>query len=68
MSSVIEAGPTPQANPGFIARWLRNVEESGRSPTKALIGFCLAWAAFFLILYVMPVSYTHLTLPTIYSV
>ncbi|MFY9315239.1 MAG: DASS family sodium-coupled anion symporter [Burkholderiales bacterium] len=54
MSSVVQAGSATLANRGFIGRWLGNIEESGGSPRRALIGFCVAWAAFFLILYVMP--------------
>ena len=39
---------------GFFGRFRDNIIESGRSPTKAIVGFFLAWAAYFLILWVMP--------------
>lgn len=39
---------------GFFARFRDNIEASGRAPTKALIGFFLAWILFFFILWVMP--------------
>ena len=42
------------ARPGFVGTFLDNVRASGRTPRKALIGFILAWIAFFYILYVMP--------------
>ena len=54
MSSVVQTGSSRESATGFVARWVKNVEASGRSPAKTLIGFCIAWAAFFLILYVMP--------------
>ena len=38
----------------FLARWGGNIRESGRSPGKCACGFIVAWAAFFLILWVMP--------------
>ena len=39
---------------GFFERVHDNIVESGHSPTKSIIGFVLAWSAFFLILWVMP--------------
>ena len=58
MSTIVSngspGGPPPEAHLGFFARWARNIEDSGRSPRKTFIGFALAWAAFFFILYVMP--------------
>ena len=39
---------------GFFGHFRDNIIESGRSPTKAIVGFFLAWAAYFLILWVMP--------------
>src|SRR5712691_528073 len=54
MSSIIQAESPRQGTRGFLARWVTNIEESGHSPGKTLAGFCLAWAAFFFILYVMP--------------
>ena len=38
----------------FFGRFRDNIIASGRSPTKAIVGFFLAWAAFFFILWVMP--------------
>ena len=54
MSSVVQTGSSGESATGFVARWVKNVEASGRGAAKTLIGFCIAWAAFFLILYVMP--------------
>jgi len=54
MESTGQAEAPSEAPSGFAARWLSNVKESGRSPAKTLIGFCIAWLAFFLILHVMP--------------
>jgi len=54
MSSVVGPASSGEIGRGFFARWMSNIEASGRSPRKTLIGFCVAWAAFFLILYVMP--------------
>jgi len=42
------------AQTGFWGRFQDNIIESGRSPTKSIVGFFLAWALFFLILWVMP--------------
>ena len=39
---------------GFFGRFRDNIVESGRSPTKAVVGFLLAWIVYFLILWVMP--------------
>ena len=38
----------------FLGNLFDNIQASGRSPAKSLIGFFLAWAAFFYILKVMP--------------
>ncbi|MEK6748827.1 MAG: DASS family sodium-coupled anion symporter [Pseudomonadota bacterium] len=38
----------------FVGNILDNIELSGRTPRKSLIGFVVAWVAFFLILWVMP--------------
>ncbi len=38
----------------FVGNFLDNIRSSGRTPAKSLIGFILAWVAFFLILKVMP--------------
>ncbi len=54
MSSIVQPGASPEAGGGFVGRWIANIEASGRSPAKTLIGFCVAWAAFFLVLYAMP--------------
>ena len=39
---------------GFLSKFKVNIVATGLSPTKSLLGFFLAWAAFFLILWVMP--------------
>src|SRR5439155_25957499 len=54
MSSALQTGTPAVTGDGFIARWIANVAASGRSPTKTLIGFFVAWGAFFLILYALP--------------
>ena len=54
MSSVVQSVPEIDVSDGFVANWLRNAKASGRSPAKALIGFCLAWAALLAILFLMP--------------
>ena len=38
----------------FFGQFRLNIIASGRSPTKTLVGFFFAWAAFFFILWVMP--------------
>lgn len=54
MSSIVQ-NAAPAGEPrGFVARWRANIIESGRSPAKTIAGFCIAWAAFFFILFVMP--------------
>src|SRR5713101_5872094 len=45
MGSVVQGGLPGEPAPGFVAQWIRNVEASGRSPAKTLIGFCVAWTA-----------------------
>ncbi len=49
-----QAGAALSAGGGFVAQFRQNVIDSGRTPTKTWIGFVVAWAAFFLILWVMP--------------
>ena len=39
---------------GFFTNWRDNIVAAGGAPTKTLIGFVVAWTAFFLILWVMP--------------
>lgn len=39
---------------GWVARWKHNIESSGRNPARTLLGFVAAWAAFFSILYFLP--------------
>lgn len=39
---------------GFLSRFKDNIVATGLSPTTSLAGFFLAWAAFFLILFVLP--------------
>jgi anion transporter len=39
---------------GLVAQFRQNVIDSGRTPRKTWIGFVVAWAALFLILWVMP--------------
>lgn len=41
---------------GLVAQFRQNVVDSGRSPGKTWAGFVLAWAAFFLILYMPPLQ------------
>lgn len=58
MQDAASTGVPPQTSSmnrsGFFATFRRNIEDSGRSPTKTLTGFVVAWVAFFLILWVMP--------------
>lgn len=42
------------AQSGFLSRFKDNIVATGLSPTTSLVGFFLAWAAFFLILFVLP--------------
>jgi sodium-dependent dicarboxylate transporter 2/3/5 len=39
---------------GFLGRFRDNIVESGRSSTKAMAGFILAWAVYFAIYWLMP--------------
>lgn len=39
---------------GFFERFRDNIVATGLKPTTSLVGFFLAWAAFFLILFVLP--------------
>ena len=50
MSSVFPTASSEPLMQRFVGRWLENIEASGRSPVKALVGFFIAWAAFFIIL------------------
>ena len=45
---------TQADKPSFLTNWGTNIRESGRTPGKCACGFVVAWAAFFLILWVMP--------------
>jgi solute carrier family 13 (sodium-dependent dicarboxylate transporter), member 2/3/5 len=38
----------------FLTNWGTNIRDSGRAPGKCACGFVIGWAAFFLILWVMP--------------
>lgn len=38
----------------FFGRFLENIRARGRAPAKTLIGFFVAWAVFFFILWIMP--------------
>ena len=42
-------------NDGVMGYLNQNIKQSGRDPTRTLIGFVLAWIAFALILWVLPV-------------
>jgi anion transporter len=42
------------AESSLIGNWASNIRESGRTPGKCACGFVAAWAAFFLILWVLP--------------
>ena len=39
---------------GFFGKFRDNIVKTGLSPTKSIVGFFLAWIAFFIILWVMP--------------
>lgn len=57
MAEVIPAAAGEKQDPScatFFGQCLEAIEQSGRSPKKTLLGFLLAWVAFFLILFVMP--------------
>lgn len=43
-----------QTRKGFFSNWRINIRISGRSPSKCACGFVAAWAAFFIILWIMP--------------
>ncbi|HYC47426.1 MAG TPA: DASS family sodium-coupled anion symporter [Burkholderiales bacterium] len=45
----------PPLGNGFIERWRENISAAGGNPRKTIVGFALAWAAFFFILFMMPV-------------
>ncbi|MBI3560914.1 MAG: DASS family sodium-coupled anion symporter [Gammaproteobacteria bacterium] len=45
---------TVAASTTFFGRFAANIRDSGRTPRKTVIGFALAWAVFFYILYLMP--------------
>jgi anion transporter len=52
----IDVGGFPSiSGNGFIGNLTENIRATGTSPGKTLIGFALAWAAFFLILYAIPI-------------
>ena len=44
----------PAPSSGVFGHIVNNIEESGRNPKRVLIGFAVAWIAFFLILWVLP--------------
>ena len=48
------AGALRRGVKGALGRFRDNITESGRNPKSTLIGFGLAWALFFLILFAMP--------------
>jgi len=48
------AATAPASGNGLLGQFFKNIEAQGQSPKKALIGFFLAWALFFYILWVMP--------------
>lgn len=45
---------TEISHTGFFERFRDNIIESGRSPTKSIVGFVLAWAVYFAIYWLMP--------------
>ena len=52
--SQLSGQPSGPPSGRFFANWVNNIRESGRTPGKSLWGFFAAWAAFFLILWVLP--------------
>lgn len=38
----------------FLANWATHIRDTGRAPGKCACGFLIAWAAYFLILFVLP--------------
>lgn len=44
----------PPADHGVLERIRQNIADSGRSPTRTLVGFAAGWIAFALILWVLP--------------
>jgi len=52
--TIDEAGPKGGAG-GIWSYLSTNIRASGRSPTRALVGFIAAWAAFALIMFVLPI-------------
>lgn len=49
-----EAREAPAKSAGGMGWLTENIRASGRTPGKSIVGFILAWVAFFLVLYVMP--------------
>ncbi|MBI5379548.1 MAG: DASS family sodium-coupled anion symporter [Nitrospirae bacterium] len=52
--NVTEATGILAEKAGFFPKITENIKATGKSPTRTLMGFFGAWAAFFLILYLMP--------------
>ncbi|MDH4275552.1 MAG: anion permease, partial [Gammaproteobacteria bacterium] len=50
----MSAPSTSDGKGSFVGNFLNNIELSGRTPGKSLIGFVVAWVAFFIILWAMP--------------
>lgn len=53
-AEVAASSMAASVNGGFFGRFADNILASGRAPKKCCIGFVLAWAAFFLVLWAMP--------------
>ena len=51
LSETASTATTPR---GFVDSIQHNISTSGRNPKRVLIGWFVAWAAFFLILWVLP--------------
>ena len=51
MQDFAEAAPKSGS---FLNHIIANIEQTGRNPKRVLTGFVLGWAAFFLLLYVIP--------------
>jgi anion transporter len=49
----VSASPAAGAGGSFLGNLLENIRLSGRTPTKSLLGFVAAWAAFFFVLWGM---------------
>jgi len=51
MTTVAAGSSSPH---GILGHLIHNIEQSGRNPTRVLIGFVLAWVMFALIMWVFP--------------